>query len=110
MISRHCHCARHPEARLKGVPGIRILNEVVLNQLAIAFGQDEPLETRDRMTKKVIGKIREENLNFVLGANWKGQQILRISIISRQTDTRDIDSLADSILAAWKAVQAEGLV
>ncbi len=110
MIARHCHCARHLEARLKDVPGIRILNEVALNQLAIAFGQDEPLETRDAMTKKVIEKIREENLNFVLGANWRGQEILRISIISRQTDTRDIDSLADSILAAWKAVEAEGPV
>lgn len=105
MIARHCHCARHLEARLKGVPGIRILNEVILNQLAIAFGQDEPLETRDAMTKKVIEKIREENLNFVLGATWKGQQILRISIISRQTDIADMDILAGSILKAWEMVR-----
>lgn len=107
MISRHCHCAHHLETRLKGVPGIRILNEVVLNQLAIAFGQTEPLEKRDAMTARVIEKIRTENKNYVAGASWKGQEILRVSIISRQTDEGDIDSLADSVLTAWKAVQAE---
>lgn len=108
MISCHCHCAQHLEDRLKSVPGIHILNEVVLNQLAIAFGKDEPPEKRDALTTRVIEKIREENKNFVAGASWKGQEILRISIISRLTDTQDIDTLAASIIKAWEAVQAEG--
>lgn len=107
MIARHCRCARHLEARLAETLGIRVLNEVALNQLAIAFGENEPLEVQDRMTKKVIEKVREENLNFVLGANWKGQEILRISIISRQTDVAEMDILAESIKKAWEAVQAE---
>jgi hypothetical protein len=53
----------------------------------------------------VIEKIRAENTNFVLGANWKGQAILRISVISRLTEISDIDVLADSILRAWAEVQ-----
>lgn len=108
IITRHCRCAKHLEGRLQEVPGIRILNEVVINQLAIAFGEDEPLGERDAMTKSVIEKIRQENTNFVVGASWNNQEILRVSIISRLTDIADMDILADSILKAWEAVKAEG--
>lgn len=111
MIWRHCRCARHLEQRLSGVPGIHVLNEVVLNQLAIAFGedgaQDEGEEENDLKTAQVIEKIRAENTSFVHGASWKGQAILRISIISQLTDTPDMDILADSILHAWRAVDGE---
>lgn len=106
MIRRHCRCTRHLETILKDVSGIRILNEVIINQMAIAFGDGEdPLEVRNALTLRVLDKLREENRNFVLGANWKGQEILRISVISRQTDIADIDVLAESILKAWDTVQ-----
>ena len=39
IVQRHCAGAQHLKARLSDVPGIRILNDVVLNQLAIAFGE-----------------------------------------------------------------------
>jgi glutamate/tyrosine decarboxylase-like PLP-dependent enzyme len=107
MISRHLECAKLLQQRLAGTPGIRILNQVVLNQLAIAFGdENEELEKRNQMTGAVIGKIRQENENFVLGANWKNQAILRISIISQLTDQGDIEVLAASLLRAWDAVRA----
>jgi glutamate/tyrosine decarboxylase-like PLP-dependent enzyme len=107
MISRHHDCAKLLEQHLAGTPGIRILNQVVLNQLAIAFGdENEALEKRNQMTTAVIQKIREENRNFVLGAKWKNQSILRISIISQLTDKDDIEVLAASLLRAWHAVRS----
>ena len=108
MVDRHCRCARRLADRLVGIPGIRVLNDVVLNQVAIAFGGNEPFEECDKKTASVIRKIREENRNFVLGASWKGQAILRISVISRFTDVEDIEALAEGIIRAWNAVQAEG--
>jgi len=108
MLSRHCQCARHLTNRLQEETGIRVLNEVVLNQLAIAFGEeDQALEIRDQMTARVIDIIRDENHNFVHGAHWKGQSILRISIISRLTDISDIDGLVESILRAWRQTKIE---
>jgi hypothetical protein len=75
--------------------------------LAIAFGdENEELEKRNQMTAAVIRKIREENKNFVLGASWKNQSILRISIISQLTDKGDIEVLAASLLRAWDAVRS----
>ena len=107
MISRHHDCAKLLQQRLAGTPGIRILNQVVLNQLAIAFDdENEALGKRNQMTCAVIGKIREENKNFVLGATWKNQSILRISIISQLTDKDDIEVLAASLLQAWDAVRS----
>ena len=107
MVTRHHDCAKLLQQRLAGTPGIRILNQVVLNQLAIAFGdENEELEKRNQMTSAVIRKIREENKNFVLGASWKNQSILRISIISQLTDKGDIEVLAASLLRAWDAVRS----
>lgn len=105
MISHHCYCAHYLEEKLTKVSGIRVLNKVVLNQLAIAFGEEEPPEERDRLTANVIAKIRQENTSFALGAFWKGQAILRISIISQWTSTDNLDVLANSVVKAWKAVR-----
>jgi glutamate/tyrosine decarboxylase-like PLP-dependent enzyme len=100
MVLRHCRCTTHLAQRLEGVAGIRLLNTVHLNQLSIAFGES------DEETDAVISEIQKENRNFVMGARWKGQAILRVSVISRLTDIRDMDVLVDSILRAWKTVSA----
>lgn len=98
MILRHCACATWLVERLEGIDGIHILNDVRLNQLAIAFGE------KDELTDAVIAQIQQENTNFVMGAKWKDQSILRISVISRQTTIDDMKVLAASILRAWDAV------
>jgi glutamate/tyrosine decarboxylase-like PLP-dependent enzyme len=108
MISRHCECAKLLQQRLANTPGIRILNEVVLNQLAIAFGDEkESFEKRDQLTAAVIRKMREENQNFVLGARWRNQAIVRISITSQLTDKADIEALAGSLIRAWELVRSK---
>ena len=38
MVERHCAVARHIAARLAAEPGLAVLNEVVLNQVAFACG------------------------------------------------------------------------
>jgi len=100
MVQGHCECARHLANRLKEVPGIHVLNDVVLNQVAIAFGENSP---DDKMTEAVMARLRAENMHFVLGARWHSHAILRISIISILTRIADIDSLADGIIRAWQA-------
>ena len=100
MVARHCACAKHLAQRLQDVDGVTILNDVVINQVALSFGSDDK-------TQKVIDLIRAENQNFVLGAVWKGQTILRISVIARQTDLPHIDALAESIIRAWEQVRLD---
>ena len=99
MVLGHCQCAKHLAARLNEVPGIHVLNDVVLNQVALAFGHNGP---DDKATKNIIDHLQAENLHFVLGASWHSHVILRISIISMLTKIVDIDSLADAIIRAWR--------
>lgn len=86
-------------------PGIEVLNAVDLNQLAIGFGGDASLPMRNAYADRVVEAIQEENTSFVAGAEWRGQKILRVSVISRLTDTADIEVLATSIIKAWRAAQ-----
>jgi glutamate/tyrosine decarboxylase-like PLP-dependent enzyme len=98
MIQQHCQCAQHLGNRLRHEPGIYVLNDVVLNQVAVAFGHHGP---DDKLTEAVIDSIKAENRHFVLGAHWRGHTILRISVISWLTRISDIDALADAIVRAW---------
>lgn len=114
MVEHHGSCARHLQYRLLGQFGIRVLNTVCLNQLALTFEGDssvtppdcEPASVRHAIfTDAVIAAIQHENTSFVSGADWKGCRILRVSIVAEKTTIADVDRLADSIIRAWQQIQ-----
>lgn len=102
MVRRHCRCARRLAAILAATSGVRVVNEVVLNQLIVRFGED------DAMTHEVIAQLQRENLCFAEGARWRGQWVMRVSIIAADLDDDDIERLADAILRAWRTTQSLG--
>lgn len=106
LIEGHCRLAGRLKALLEPEPGITILNEVALNQLAICFDGAGSPDDAWALTDRVIGEIAEENTSFVEGATWKGRRIMRVSIISRATGEEDIDRLGRSIIRAWSRVRA----
>lgn len=117
MVERHCQCAKQLAGLLEKVDGIRVLNDVVLNQVAITFSAEknplEPVKWRSgsphchELTDAVILAVQKENQAFVSGADWRGHRIMRVSVIAENTDKNDIDALATSIIRAWKQVQRE---
>lgn len=106
MVERHCACAQMLARRLAEFPGVRVLNDVCLNQLAVTFGAtaDGEAVDGDALTDAVIAEIQRENTSFVSGAQWRGRRIMRVSVIARETDAGDMANLADSILRAWRRV------
>jgi len=100
MVRRHCRCARRLAAILAATSGVRVVNEVVLNQLIVRFGED------DAVTHEVIAQLQGENLCFAEGARWRGQWVMRVSIIAADLDDEDIERLADAILRAWRTTQS----
>ncbi|HEU0199975.1 MAG TPA: aspartate aminotransferase family protein, partial [Burkholderiaceae bacterium] len=105
----HCAGARQLAEHVAGVPGIRVLNEVCLNQVTLSFGADEEAADANALTEAVIDEIQRENTSFVAGADWQGRRIMRVSVIARDTGPRDIARLADSIVRAWqRVVQRQG--
>jgi glutamate/tyrosine decarboxylase-like PLP-dependent enzyme len=105
MVARHCRLAQRIARALAAEPGIRILNEVELNQMVVRFGGDAPSD--DDLTKKVIDRIQAEGTCFAAGAQWKGLWIMRLSVISWFTTEEDADLSVAAIIDAWRAVQAE---
>jgi glutamate/tyrosine decarboxylase-like PLP-dependent enzyme len=104
MVARHCRIARHMAQALAAEAGIRILNQVELNQIVVRFGGDDP--AGDILTSKVIDRIQTEGTCFAAGAQWKGLWIMRLSVISWFTTEADADRSVAAIIGAWRAVQA----
>lgn len=102
MVSRHCAQARRFAQRLAAEGDIEILNEVVLNQVAVRLGTDLDAERAADLTQRTIARVQREGECFIGGASWRGHQIVRISVISAPTTDADIDRAADAIISAWR--------
>jgi glutamate/tyrosine decarboxylase-like PLP-dependent enzyme len=103
MLSRHCAVARGIAERLNAAPDVAVLNDVVLNQVAVCLGPDMEVAKADELTARTIARIQREGVIFVGGAHWRGRQIIRISVCSMNTTEADIAVSADAILSAWRA-------
>lgn len=103
MVSNHCALARRMAERLAAAPDVEILNEVVLNQVAVRLGADLDDERADVLTQRTIERVQREGECFVAGALWREHQIVRVSVINGRTSEADIDRAADAILSAWRA-------
>jgi glutamate/tyrosine decarboxylase-like PLP-dependent enzyme len=101
MISGHCSFAAVLAQRLGTLPGVRVLNDVRLNQVAVALDGISP-GARAHAVDRLSALLNEEFGQFVRPTIWKEQPILRISIISPATTRTEVERLADAIGSAWR--------
>jgi glutamate/tyrosine decarboxylase-like PLP-dependent enzyme len=106
MISRHCAFARRFAGKLASEPGVTIFNEVVLNQVAVRFGDD------DGLTRRTIARIQSDGVCFAGGAQWRDREgrhvwIMRLSVIGGATTEADVDRSAEAMIAAWRVVRGQ---
>jgi glutamate/tyrosine decarboxylase-like PLP-dependent enzyme len=106
MVERHCSLASRFAERLSQEPGVRIVNEVALNQIVVRLGADQSTSRGDDLTLGTIRRVQQDGTLFAGGAKWKGEWVMRLSVISAPTSEGDIDRSADAILKAWHIVQA----
>jgi glutamate/tyrosine decarboxylase-like PLP-dependent enzyme len=100
MIRQTILLARRMAERLTRESGVRVLNDVVLNQVLVRFDGDDT-RTADDATVDVIRRVQADGTCWVGGATWFGQQVMRISISNWSTQEEDIDRSADAILDAY---------
>ena len=100
MVSRHCALARRFAQKLGAEPGVEIMNNVVLNQVAAHFGSDA-------QTNAVIARVQASGECFVAGASWRGKAIMRISVTNENTTEADVDRSVAAMLDAWRTVRAQ---
>lgn len=92
MIGRNCAQARRFAEKLSA-GGCEILNDVVLNQVLVAFGDAEK-------TKRVIQAVQDDGTCWAGGTVWQGRTAMRISVSSWATTDADVDKSVAAMLRA----------
>ena len=93
MIERNCQAAARFAAGLRAA-GYQILNDVVLNQVLVSFGDAAA-------TRRVIAAVQSEGTCWCGGTVWQGQTAMRISVSSWATTEDDVErSLAAIVRVA----------
>jgi len=94
LVDRCCDHAATFAAILGEQPDVEILNEVVLNQVLVRFGDD------DEMTREVVRRVQADGTCWLGATDWQGRAAMRISVSSFRTTSDDVERSADAILAA----------
>jgi glutamate/tyrosine decarboxylase-like PLP-dependent enzyme len=104
IVDRCCAMATRMAARLTVDSRVRILNDVVLNQVLVQFRpQDGDDAAAEALTQAVIARVQDEGTCWAGGTKWHGQAAMRISISNWSTTADDIDRSAAAILAVLEA-------
>ncbi len=99
MVERHCRLARLIADRVAEEPGIEVVNQVVLNQAVLRFGDD------DELTLKTIARLQQDGICFAGGSKWRGRWLMRVSVSGHPTTEADATRSAEAIRAAWRLVR-----
>jgi glutamate/tyrosine decarboxylase-like PLP-dependent enzyme len=90
LIDRCCQdAATFAEALRAG--GYEVLNDVVLNQVLVSFGDDE-------INTRVIDAVQAEGTCWCGGTVWRGRKAMRISVSSWATTDLDVSRSVAAIL------------
>ena len=90
MIERTCwHATCFAEGLREA--GYEVLNDVVLNQALISFGDDDT-------TSRVIAGIQEDGTCWCGGTVWQGRTAMRISVCSWATTDEDVERSLEAML------------
>jgi glutamate/tyrosine decarboxylase-like PLP-dependent enzyme len=99
LVEKNCRQARRFAEALSGA-GYEILNDVVLNQVLVSFGDAE-------LTNRIVAGIQLDGTCWCGGTVWQGRTAMRISVISWATTDEDVERSLQAILRV--AAQERGL-
>ncbi|HYB64962.1 MAG TPA: aminotransferase class V-fold PLP-dependent enzyme [Steroidobacteraceae bacterium] len=90
LIERNCRQARRFAGGLTAA-GHEVLNEVVLNQVVVAFGDAE-------RTRRVVAAVQADGTCWCGSTLWQGRAAMRISVSGAATTDADVEKSLAAIL------------
>jgi len=90
LVERNCRQARRFAEGLQAA-GFKVLNEVVLNQVLVSFGDAET-------TNRVVSEIQTDGTCWCGGTVWQGQTAMRISVSSWATTDEDVECSLEAMV------------
>ena len=98
LVDRCCVLAARLAEGVAAIPHATVLNDVVLNQVLVRFGDD------DDRTRRVIAAVQDGGEAWMGGTTWRGKSAMRVSVSGWATRERDIDRTVAAIASAANAV------
>lgn len=94
-------CCRYATVFADGLrsAGFEILNEVVINQALVSFGEPDT-------TNRIIQAIQEDGRLWAGSTVWQGKTAMRISVSSYETTDSDVESSLDAIVEIAQSVKS----
>jgi glutamate/tyrosine decarboxylase-like PLP-dependent enzyme len=90
LIERTCSLAKRFDTGLRAA-GFEVLNEVVINQVLVSFGDAA-------RTREVIRRIQDDGTCWCGGTEWQGRTAMRISVSSWATTEEDVDRSVEAMV------------
>jgi glutamate/tyrosine decarboxylase-like PLP-dependent enzyme len=91
LVDRCCALARRLAAAMDELDGAQVLNDVVLNQVLVRFGDS------DETTRAVIDGVQRSGEAWLGGTVWRERAAARVSVSNWSTTEEDIDRLAAAL-------------
>jgi len=87
-------CCRHAERFAEGfdAAGFQVLNDVVLNQVLVSFGDDAT-------TRRTIDAIQRDGTCWCGVTVWQGRTAMRISVCNWSTTDADVEASLEAMVA-----------
>jgi glutamate/tyrosine decarboxylase-like PLP-dependent enzyme len=95
LVERCCVLARRFADRVSAVDGVTVVNDVVLNQVLVRFGDD------DAVTDAVVTAVQRSGECWMGATTWHGRRLMRVSVSNWSTTERDVDRAVAAVTAAW---------
>jgi glutamate/tyrosine decarboxylase-like PLP-dependent enzyme len=99
LVERACGCAQQFAEGIVSLPGVEVVNDVVLNQVLFRFASDE--ETDD-----VLRRVQDGGDVWMSGTTWDGRRAVRISVSNWQTTDEEIGLALRAFREAAQPAQA----
>jgi glutamate/tyrosine decarboxylase-like PLP-dependent enzyme len=90
LVERGCALARRFADELSA-GGAEVVNDVVLNQVLVGFGDDA-------RTDRIIEAVQNEGTCWLGGTTWRGRRLMRVSVSNYATTEADVDRSVEAIL------------
>jgi glutamate/tyrosine decarboxylase-like PLP-dependent enzyme len=93
LVERTCECASRFAAGIAELEDVKVLNDVVLNQVLFRFETDE-------QTERVLRTVQEAGDVWMSGTTWDGRRAIRLSVSNWQTEDEEIELALEAFRTA----------
>ncbi|MGD0321115.1 MAG: aminotransferase class V-fold PLP-dependent enzyme [Acidimicrobiales bacterium] len=93
LVERCCALARRFADQLSALDRVTVINDVVLNQVLVRFGDDEE-------TERVIEAVQRSGVCWMGATTWRTMRLMRISVSNWRTTEDDVDRSVRAVRAA----------